>query len=92
MFDRVKRKRANRQQIVSSIPTEEVKYLADKLKEYGNHRMYQRPNMRESLLRERGYIHMRKSRRADLSSDKTSFKRCDEVLRSADNNQEGLTG
>jgi salicylate hydroxylase len=34
MFDRVRRKRANRQQIVSSVPTEEVKYLADKLKEY----------------------------------------------------------
>jgi hypothetical protein len=34
MFDQVRRKRANRQQIVLSGPTEEVKYLAHKLKEY----------------------------------------------------------
>jgi salicylate hydroxylase len=34
MFDRVRRKRANRPQIVSSGPTEEVKDLAHKLKEY----------------------------------------------------------
>ena len=76
MFDRVRRKRANRQQIVLSGPTEEVKYLADKVKEYGNYRMYQRPNMRESLLRERGHVHMRKSKRVftDLSSDTTSLK------------------
>lgn len=31
MFDRVRRKRVNKQQIVSSVPTEKVKYLADKL-------------------------------------------------------------
>jgi salicylate hydroxylase len=31
VFDRVRRKRVNKQQIVSSVPTEKVKYLADKL-------------------------------------------------------------
>jgi len=34
MFNQVKRKRANRQQIVSSIPAEEVKNYGEKLKEY----------------------------------------------------------
>jgi salicylate hydroxylase len=34
LFDQVRRKRANRQQIISSIPAEETKNLGEKLKEY----------------------------------------------------------
>lgn len=58
MFDQVRRKRANRQQIVSSVPTEEVKYLAERLKEYeseGPPDVSKAETLRESLLRELGY-------------------------------------
>ncbi len=58
-FDQVRRKRANRQQVVSSLPAEETKYLGEKLKEYeseGPPNVARSEDMRESILRELGYV------------------------------------
>lgn len=71
LFDQVRRKRANRQQIVSSVPAEETKYLGEKLKEYesdGPPNVARVDEMRENILRELGY---------DV------LERCNEVLRGA---------
>jgi salicylate hydroxylase len=57
IFDQVRRKRANRQQIVSSVPAEEAKNLGDKLKGYeseGPPSVAKAEDMRESILRELG--------------------------------------
>jgi salicylate hydroxylase len=59
LFDQVRRKRANRQQIYSSVPTEEVKNITEKLKEYaseGPPDISRDESMRESILREMGYV------------------------------------
>jgi predicted NAD-dependent protein-ADP-ribosyltransferase YbiA (DUF1768 family) len=59
LFDQVRRKRANRQQIVSSVPAEETKNLGEKLKEYeseGPPNVARSEDMRESILRELGYV------------------------------------
>jgi 2-polyprenyl-6-methoxyphenol hydroxylase-like FAD-dependent oxidoreductase len=56
-FDQVRRKRANRQQIISSVPAEEAKNLGEKLKEYeseGPSSVEKAEDMRESILRELG--------------------------------------
>lgn len=59
MFNQVRRKRANRQQIVSGVPAEEVKNLGEKLKEYeseGPPDGAQAEGQRERILRELGYV------------------------------------
>lgn len=59
LFDQVRRKRANRQQIVSSVPAEETKNLGEELKEYeseGPPNVAKSEDMRESILRELGYV------------------------------------
>ncbi|CZR62332.1 related to salicylate 1-monooxygenase [Phialocephala subalpina] len=69
LFDRVRRKRASRQQIISSVPAEDVKSLGDKLKEYdkeGIPRDGEVESMRERLLRELGY---------------NIFEKCERMLR-----------
>jgi len=55
MFEQVRKKRANRQQIISSVPSEEVKFLGDKLKGYEDDRAPASggdEGMRERILRE----------------------------------------
>lgn len=57
MFDLVRRKRGNRQQIVSSVPAEEVRNLGEKLnghEEEGAPENLKEESMRERLLRELG--------------------------------------
>ena len=57
MFDAVRKNRASRQQIVSSVPAEEVKDLGEKLVEYeeeGAPGKAGEESMRERLLRELG--------------------------------------
>lgn len=57
MFDLVRRKRANRQQIISSVPAEEVKNLGAKLDGYedeGAPKDVRAKSIRERLLRELG--------------------------------------
>ena len=59
LFDQIRTKRANRQQIVSSVPTEETKNLGEKLKEYesdGPPNVAIVDEMRENILRELGYV------------------------------------
>lgn len=59
LFDQVRRKRANRQQIVSSVPAEETKNLGDKLKGYeseGPPSVAGGEEMRERILRELGQV------------------------------------
>jgi salicylate hydroxylase len=59
LFNQARRKRANRQQIFSSVPTDEVKSIADKLEEYaseGPPDISKDESMRESILREMGYV------------------------------------
>ncbi|KAH7385046.1 putative salicylate hydroxylase [Cadophora sp. MPI-SDFR-AT-0126] len=58
MFDAVRRKRASRQQIISSVPAEHVKNLGAKLDGYeeeGTPEDPRKEGMRERLLRELGY-------------------------------------
>lgn len=59
LFNQVRRKRANRQQIISSVPAEETKNLGEKLKEYeseGPPNVARPEDMGESILRELGYV------------------------------------
>jgi len=87
MFDQVRRKRANRQQIVSSVPPNEVKNLAERLKEYASERppdVSKSESLRESIIRELGYVIRVKVRGLLLICLRYDvFARCDEVLKEA---------
>jgi salicylate hydroxylase len=94
LFDQVRRKRANRQQIVSSVPAEETKYLGDKLKEYeseGPPNVARSEDMRESILRELGYIDTSETQELFTNTRRYDvFERCNEVMRGANYYSRGL--
>ena len=87
LFDQVRRERANRQQIVSSVPAEETKNLGEKLKEYeseGPPNVANPEDMRDSILRELGYVaHIGVPKLFTNMRRYGVFGRCNNVLRGA---------
>lgn len=85
IFDQVRRKRASRLKIISSVPAEELKNLGDKLKEHDDERISrdgEAERMRERLLRELGQVKISPFRSCANDIFRYSiFEKCEQVLR-----------